>query len=46
MDTDGLGYGLLFSKTIIEAMNGDIKFETSNTGTRFHVLLPLVKQSN
>lgn len=41
--TNGLGYGLLFSKTIIEAMNGYIEFKSSNKGTRFDIILPIIK---
>ena len=39
--TSGTGLGLAMCKRIAEQMNGQIWFETSETGTRFFVQLPL-----
>ena len=40
---EGTGLGLSVSKSIVEQHNGKINLETSETGTRFTVKLPLTK---
>ena len=42
--TTGMGLGLAIVKNIIEAINGNIRFETQeNKGTTFFIELPIVK---
>ena len=40
---EGTGLGLSVSKSIVEQHNGEILVETSKTGTRFTVKLPMTK---
>lgn len=41
---EGTGIGLTVTKKLVEAMNGNIGFESKpGTGSRFHVTLPLMK---
>jgi signal transduction histidine kinase len=40
----GQGFGLAVSKRLIEAMNGDIRFESEKgKGTKFIIELPIIK---
>lgn len=44
--TSGMGLGMAIVKSILEAANGDITFETElNVGTIFHVKIPLCEES-
>ena len=37
----GNGLGLYITKTLVEQMNGEIDFESTDNGTTFEVILPL-----
>jgi PAS domain S-box-containing protein len=46
MDTDGNGLGLHITKSIIERLGGEIRFEsTENIGTTFHAIVPMVSEA-
>lgn len=40
-DGEGTGLGLSFCKSMLDKMHGDISFQTSSTGTKFIVKIPM-----
>jgi signal transduction histidine kinase len=45
-ETDGSGLGLFIAKRVMQQCNGDIWFESGETGTTFHVRLPAVPDAD